>query len=338
MLILSNCLSEQADEGCLKVAGSLIKRMKQKDAGVVVTYERELPLSDAHLELNKWLLSRKLIALLRQQKTVLYLPFPSRPFAQAVRIWMLSRMAPGKVYALLTMTARHGILAKWLLKWSGAHLIVLSRKAADYYGSFIRANRIICLKTGVDTRRFCPVTPERVVELKTAYGFDPARPVVLHVGHLKPGRNVSQLKKLSGQYQVLLVVSTQTRQEQDPALREELLRAGVRIMDGYLPEIQEIYQLADVYFFPVVEEGNCIDVPLSVLEAAACGKPVVATDFGEMNELMGKDSFYPIMSFDEKDLNDAVAQALHRGGNIRQAVLDYDWDYAVDALLKLVER
>lgn len=341
MLILSNCLTENPDEGCLKVAGNLIKRIKNQDSDVtVVSYERRSPLTDVHLELNKLLLNRNLIALLRQrQETVLYIPFPAKAISLAARICVLSRISPGPVHVLMTMTARHSAFAKKLLLWSGAHIMALSREAADFYGCIVGNERVTYLKTGVDTRIFSPVSEERAKALKRAYGFDPQRPVVLHVGHLKPGRNIAQLKKLDRRYQVLLVVSPQTREEQDPALREELCRAGVRIMDGYLPDIQEIYQLSDVYFFPVVEEENCIDVPLSTLEAAACGKPVAATNYGEIKSLLGNGGFYPITSFDDASLNGLIAQALDQGaGNIRQAVLDYDWENAACLLGKLDSR
>ena len=62
MLILTNGLTETADEGFLKVANSLVKRIKRKlqaDA-FVVTYDRESAISDKHLHLNKFLWNSEL--------------------------------------------------------------------------------------------------------------------------------------------------------------------------------------------------------------------------------------------------------------------------------------
>lgn len=136
--------------------------------------------------------------------------------------------------------------------------------------------------------------------------------------------------KLDPQYQVLLVTSTLTKNEQDLALKQELLACeNVKIIDSYLPNIEEIYQMSDVYFFPVLKSCQCIDVPLSCLEAAACNKPIVTTDYGEMKEFRGRDGFYFLACFDENSLNEKIQEALcQKNANAREAVLEYDWDRA----------
>lgn len=339
MLILSNCLTDVADEGCLQVANSLIKRIKMADAGVtVVSYERRSPLTDVYLKLNKLLLNKKLICLLRERReSVLYIPFPARSISTAVRIFLLSCISPEKVNVVLTMTGPHNAVAKLLLKMSGAHLFALSRASADFYASIVGSDRVTYLKTGVDTARFVPALPDQVKELKQKYGLDPERKTVLHVGHMKAGRNVAELMKLDPKYQVLLVISTLTKADQDKKLREQLQkRPDIKIIDSYVPDIQEIYQLSDVYFFPVIDRRNCIDVPLSVLEAASCGKPVVTTKLGEMKEFVGKDGFYFIESFEADALNVLTDQALtDRNTGIRVPVLEYDWNHAVSCLTNL---
>ena len=98
-------------------------------------------------------------------------------------------------------------------------------------------------------------------------------------------------------------------------------------------DIEQVYQMADAYLFPVVEQGRCIDVPLSCMEAAACNKPVVTTDFGEMREFVGKDGFYFINSFEADELKAKIEQALGAdGAPTRSAVLDYDWRFATEFL------
>lgn len=338
MLILSNCLTDVADEGCLKVANSLVKRLKVADGtAMVVSYERRSPLTDIYMELNKFLVSRKLISLLRSRKEpVLYIPFPAKTIATAIRIFMLSCFSPVKPRVILTMMAPYSAIGKALLKMSGASLCAFSKEAADFYGGIVGPERVTYLKTGVDTGRFAPVSPEKARELKIKYGFDPDKKVILHVGHLNRGRNVSQLMKIAPEYQVLLVTSTLTKSEQDTALREELLKCpNIRLIDDYIPSIEEVYQLADVYFFPVVESCRCIDIPLSVLEAAACGKNVVTTDYGEMKQFKGKDGYFFISSFDACELNGLINRAIEETvHDIRQTVLDYDWSHGVSSLSK----
>ena len=338
MLILSNCLTDRPDEGSLVVANRLAEAVRRlQPEATVVSWERKSSLTDRFLKLNKLLLSRKLQKLLRQERGgVLYLPFPTRPLPMAVRVFLLSRMASGQVAAVLSMAGHPGPVSRWLLKASGAAVAVLSRSAWEEYGGFLGEERVIYLKTGVDPEVFHPVSPQRQQELKRSYGLDPGKKVLLHVGHLKEGRNIRALLQVEPEIQVLLAVSPFTKGEWDGQLRKDLLdRGNIRILDEYVPRIQELYQLADAYFFPVTAENNCIDVPLSCLEAAACGKRVVTTAYGEMEAFRGKAGFL-ILDDQWNRWQDAVHLAMNRPGD-RNSVLDYDWAIAARILRELLQ-
>ena len=92
MLILSNCLTEVVDEGCLKVANSLVKRIKKADSNVtIISYGKSSKEEDIQLRINKFLFSPRLFRIIKQSnKTVLYIPFPARMFPTALRIFNLS--------------------------------------------------------------------------------------------------------------------------------------------------------------------------------------------------------------------------------------------------------
>jgi glycosyltransferase involved in cell wall biosynthesis len=62
----------------------------------------------------------------------------------------------------------------------------------------------------------------------------------------------------------------------------------------YFPNIEEIYSIADVYIFPLFEEQNSIEIPLSVLEAMSCNLPVITTRYGGLERLFkaGEGLFY----------------------------------------------
>ena len=91
MIILTNCLTDTADEGCLKVANSLIKRIrKQSPETMVVTYGETSKHGDLHLQTNKLMLNRKLLQLLRKKKEpVLYIPAVAKAHTMAARVFVL---------------------------------------------------------------------------------------------------------------------------------------------------------------------------------------------------------------------------------------------------------
>lgn len=335
MLILSNGLTDSADEGFLNVATNLVKRIKNiKPDTVVVSYDRESDLSDYSLDLNKLLLNFRLFSLLKKNKsTFIYVPFPAKMLSTALRIFILSLFSRTRVNALLVMKGNITFLSKILLKLSRAKIIVLSKEAEDFYQGFLSKKNVVYIKTGVDIEKFMPVSDKKSADLKVKYGCDSEKPIVLHVGHLNEGRNIRQLMNINPEYQVLLVTSTLTKNEQDIELKKELsARPFIKIIDEYIADINEIYQMSDVYLFPVVEEGHCIDMPLSCLEAAACGLPVVSTTYGAMKEFVDKKGFYFIDSFDK--VNNLIDFALKNNEvSPREYVIDYDWNNAVNTLL-----
>lgn len=335
MIILSDCLTETVDEGCIKVAVSFAKRIKEQDPAVtVVTYERQSGLSDSHMKLNKMFLDRRLLMMIRREKEeILYIPFASNTFASSVRTWILSWPSGKRVRVLFCLRHSMGTFAKLFLKLSRAEIIALSRESYDYYRRET-GNRVIYLKAGVDTDRFVPADSRKKEALRKKYGVIPGKKVVLHVGHLKKNRNIEALLKISEEYHVFLVLSSVTRESADLELREALMaKQHITVIDTYLPQIEELYQMADVYLFPVTEKEGCIDVPLSVLEAASCNIPIVAARYGELAQFTEEPGFCFLSSFEAGILNQAIGRmANYKDCRNREAVLSYDWSTSVRRL------
>jgi glycosyltransferase involved in cell wall biosynthesis len=120
------------------------------------------------------------------------------------------------------------------------------------------------------------------------YGLPTDKCIILHVGHINAERNLEalvQLQKDDNQVVIIGSSSTQDVSYKDERLKKSLMEQGLQIIDGYIKNIEELYQLSDVYVFPVLSERGCIGVPLSILEARACGLPVVATAFGGLKRI-----------------------------------------------------
>ncbi len=127
------------------------------------------------------------------------------------------------------------------------------------------------ISVGIDKNKFTPVAPEQQLELKKKYGYDPERPLIVHVGHCSVGRGLEDFVKIDNA-QRLIVASGMF---EDAGIVKTLLEANINIYRGYIENIEEIYQMADVYLFPTKSAEYVISIPLSVTEALSCGVPVI---------------------------------------------------------------
>lgn len=340
MIILSDCLSEIADEGCVKVAASLVKRIKLQDPCVtVISYDRKPQYSDVHLKLNKFFINSSLLSMIaKKREDILYIPFASNTKASAMRAFVLSFFSAGKIYVLFVLRHPLGLITKKLLELGKAEIIVLSADSYEFYIKKIK-NKILYLKTGINTKKFSPVSLEKKEVIRRKYNMDLKRKILLHVGHLNEGRNVEVLLKVDKKYQIILVLSTTTKEKADLKLRKKFEeRKNIKIIDTFCPTIEEIYQMSDLYLFPVIERENCIDVPLSVLEAAACNIPVICSDYGELKKFYDEPGFCFLSDFKPEILNNQIDRMVnYKSCHNREAVLVYDWKYAVERLRKEIK-
>lgn len=337
MIILTDCLTHKTDEGCLKVANSLVKRMKKYAPETqVVSFGKRSDQGDVHLKLNKAFLNPSLFRTIRKRnEPVLYIPFSSNTAMSVVRTWVLARMSGKGVKVLFALRHPMSRLSGFLLRKTKAQVIVLSEDSCDYYRSL--GMDTVCLRAGIDISQFTPADAETKKALREKYHVIPGKKVFLHVGHLKNGRNIEKLLDVGPDYHVFLVASTVTKCSESEALHRKLMqRPNTTIVDSYLEHVEELYQMADVYFFPVQEMENCIDTPLSVMEAAACNVPVVTTKYGELNAFADCPGFRFLDRLDKQSINQALDEmsALQNCRN-REAVASYDWDMAAQRLLQL---
>jgi glycosyltransferase involved in cell wall biosynthesis len=188
----------------------------------------------------------------------------------------------------------------------------------------------------VDTERFHPASPAEKEMLRARYGIPASARVVSHVGHLQSERNLKHFlafQALPG-YHAVVVASTSTLQ--DEHIKETLRTAGTTVVDTYVPNIEDIYRLSDLYLFLPEQETAAIEMPLSVLEAMACNLPVICTPFGGLPDFFcaGDGLFY----WDSKaQLGDLVATALSTTSATRTLVEPYTWAAAAQACVRLLQ-
>ncbi|MDQ6672187.1 MAG: glycosyltransferase family 4 protein [Chloroflexota bacterium] len=227
-----------------------------------------------------------------------------------------------------------------------------------------RAERVIAVsqRTSSDAVRLLGVDPSRirVVHEAAAPGFwprprdtlaplasrlgfdaDPSRPYILFVGTLEPRKNVPLLLEAFGRLRVrldaqLLVVGG--RGWLDEPIFAAHVRSGVGDAARFLGSLDEedlavLYSHAGVFALPSLYEG----FGLPVLEAMACGAPVVCSNAGPLPEVAG-DAAVLLKPEDADDwaatLLDVLTNTPLRGELRRRGfarVHDFSWERTAQA-------
>jgi len=194
------------------------------------------------------------------------------------------------------------------------------------------------ISAGVDLERFRPPQPGERAALRRKWGLSLDDRLVLHVGHLREGRNLRVMASIAALPGVTAVVAASSwRGPESEGLRRELLASGVKVLDGFLPNVEELYRLADSYVFPTVASDSAVALPLSVLEALASDLPVVSTDFGALSERLGN-----APGLDLVESADLLAERAAAAGGVRvrtrHLVEPYGWDAITEGLAGLLDE
>jgi glycosyltransferase involved in cell wall biosynthesis len=294
-LFISEALSAPFDEGIKNVAFSLHKQLKiKRDAlSVTNTGNKVDNLNILTIKFNKLFLNNKLRKILKNYSpnVILYLPEASITFNSFVRAKVLKLMCRLSKVVMLGIQHREyssvrnfavGNLLKPDL------LLLLGKSDLDYFKK--KGLKVKILPPAVDNAEFCKAADDEKERIRAEYNIPKNIKVVLHVGHIKVNRNIECLIGIQkvDNIQVVIVGSTSIIIESD--LKNKLIKAGIRVIDEFLPDISRIYKMSDIYVFPVISSREAIDMPLSVLEAIACNLPVITTRFGALVDNFDEDA------------------------------------------------
>jgi phosphatidylinositol alpha-1,6-mannosyltransferase len=156
----------------------------------------------------------------------------------------------------------------------------------------VPAERIQLLHPGVDTGRFTPCDRDDGVRIELGWG---SRPVVLTVGRLqkRKGQDVmvralEAIRKAIPHVLYVIVGDGEERQALETLVKEEALENHVLFMGEPDDEtLVRCYQQCDLFVLPNRQVGKDIEgFGMVLLEAQACGKPVVAGASGGTAETM----------------------------------------------------
>ena len=172
----------------------------------------------------------------------------------------------------------------------GEKVIAISEAVKEHLIDDMRVanNRVALIHNGIDVEKFaCPIPDEKKGCLRERFGLGRG-PIIGSLGRLSPVKGFDLLiKAMKDIIKVmpdaqLLLVGDGPEGEKLRSLSKEL---EVDKKTVFVPSVEngaELLSIMDVAVFPSIQEG----LGLSVMEAMAVGRPVVASDVGGISTLV----------------------------------------------------
>lgn len=258
-------MSGNIDEGMKKVTYNIYKELSKNNEVIVV---KPLELIKSKTEINAF-----------NPDIIHYITGPS-----IFSFFLLKIGAFGlkNVKTVVSISHPQKLFPKFFISLLRPNIVIAQSEDTNKFFSNLGINTVkIC--NGVDLKSFSPVDERQKSHLRSKYGIADDKFVILHVGNIRNGRNLYLLTELTkaSQFQVVVVASTTIKK--DIKLYNDLVASNVLIIDYYVDNIAEVYNLSDLYLFTVHKRPFAIDIPLSVMEALACDIPVVTFPFAGLN-------------------------------------------------------
>ncbi len=339
MIVLTDLLRNPIDEGAKKSTFNIIKQLRLLNDCYVVSVNSDsfFDIVDTYCSTNKTFLSVNLVRILNKlpYKTILYIPESSFTLATLIRVGILKYLSGKRIFVLAFQPRRFKLYVVPALRFFKPECVFAQ---SSVYAEYLTSNRFNnhMIPMGVDLDKFKPVDSDHKLSLRRKYGIAEAAKVLLHVGHIRPERNLDwliKIKDIFSEIEVIVVGSTYSACDQK--LHQDLRNKGIIVIREYIPDIHEIYQLSDSYVFPVINDQAAIGTPLSVLEAMACNLAVFSTKFGSLPDIFSEDEG---VSFVENaaELIDTIAamELRHCQFDNRSKIAKFSW---LDIAVKIVE-
>ena len=226
------------------------------------------------------------------------------------------------------------------------------------YGRF-RAEQARVIPPGVDTRQFHPpqagADEAAVEQLMAPFLRDPAKPPLLAICRADPRKNIPALVEVFGrserlrqQHNLVLVLGCRDDPRQLEKAQREVLQQVFELVDRYdlyghvaYPKQHQRRQIPDIYRWAARLGGVFVNPALTepfgltLLEAAACGLPVVATDDGGPRDILRRcqngllvdvSDLDALQSAVEESLADSTRWRRWRDNGIEAVSRQYSWD------------
>ena len=226
------------------------------------------------------------------------------------------KLKPSSRMFRLFMAVRNRILAS-----ADAFISLSAEMTQEFLTAGVSPDRIHLIPQPVDAERFHPSTADEKERLREKLGLPGSDLIVIFTGRLVTYKGLMVLtaaweKICASRRDVrLLVVGAggvdlyNCEAELKEYVRSHHLADRV-VFTGAVRNVDEYLKASDIYAFPTENEG----FPLAVLEAMACGLPVVSTPVGGIKDILvdGQNGLV-VKPRNEQELREAIDRLLSDG-------------------------
>jgi glycosyltransferase involved in cell wall biosynthesis len=162
----------------------------------------------------------------------------------------------------------------------------------EYLTCGVLPERVVVITNGIDTARFAPISPAEKQQLRRRLEL-PNRFLCIYTGKLNRGKGLTMLlrawRRLGGGNSHLHLLLVGSGAHQFLSLEEELRRFVLTYdlerqitFTGAVSNVEDYLRASDLFLFPSQSEA----LGISLVEAMACGLPVVATRAGGIQDVV----------------------------------------------------
>ena len=180
-----------------------------------------------------------------------------------------------------------------ILLWADRFVAISSDIAEELQRHGVGTGKIELVTNSVDTTRFSPVNPAIKAALRRQLSLPVDRTIITYTGRLVSYKGLPLLLRVWAQIQrvhgdaMLLVVGSGGLDVHncEAELREFVQAKGLQNsvrFTGDVHNVHEYLQASDIFVFPTEKEAFGI----SLVEAMACGLPVIATPTGGIKDIL----------------------------------------------------
>lgn len=161
---------------------------------------------------------------------------------------------------------------------------------------------------GVNLSRFHPCSKEEKTALRAELGYSEKDFIITVVAELNKNKNqimlvksVPELIKVIPNLRILLI-GKETLSIVHDFVQEENLGEYVKFL-GYRRDVEKLTMMSDIAFSASLREG----LPVNIIEAMACGLPIVVSDNrGHRSLIKDKETGFIFSTKSEKEMTDAI--------------------------------